>query len=115
MDEADVNDNLAFNQNSHKRAGDNNYMNQKNKRKRSESPPPSRRAVGLPNTPPPKTEYMTRPPLEPIKQALQDLKKSIGVNGNNINNKKDNEKKHSHVNQQLRKLQEMRRNKKNQL
>lgn len=118
MDEADVND-VAFNQNPRKRvSGDASMMSQKNKKKRSETPPPSRRAVGPPNTPPPKSCFKISSESAKESLQLQEAKKANKSSEAKVmlptesSAKNDVGKKHNSVNQQLRKLQLMHKNKK---
>lgn len=118
VDEADVND-VAFNQNPRKRvSGDASMMSQKNKKKRSETPPPSRRAVGPPNTPPPKSCFKISSESAKESLQLQEAKKANKSSEAKVmlptesSAKNDVGKKHNSVNQQLRKLQLMHKNKK---
>jgi len=112
-------------QNQRKRGGEIIAPLHKGKRKRSETPPPSRRPIGTPNTPPPKAkveenERRNNELLRLIpdhKGVLKDLTgtldklNSLENNGgkNNENNKKLS---NNVVSKQLRKLQQIHRNKK---
>jgi len=121
VDEADVGENMQFgNQKVRKRPGEIINAMKGGKRKRSETPPPSRRACGPPNTPPPKS---LQPPIPNIiSNIIQDtdfrLKTMNKTEDTNIEEeekviKKDPDKKtYNSVNQQLRKLQLLHRNKK---
>ena len=74
VDEADVNENLPIN-GGHQRkrpGGDMMAALQKGKRKRSETPPPSRRPVGRPNVPPAKPMTIRYTPAD-SKGVLKDL------------------------------------------
>lgn len=124
VDEADVTENMQLGQNARKRNGE-IMMNslQKGKRKRSETPPPSRRPVGtVPNTPPPRLPGKLNDENDKRSDIFKTVPDSKGVlkdlalssdepyKANNINI--DNKEKKPSVNRQLRKLQLMHRNKK---
>ena len=117
---------LSGGQNQRKRGGEIITPLQKGKRKRSETPPPSRRPVGAPNTPPPKAkldenERRNNELLRLIpdhKGVLKDLTGSLDKlnsleNDGSKNNENHIKKPSSNVvSKQLRKLQQMHRNKK---
>ena len=125
VDEADVNENmpLGANANQRKRSGDIMASLQKGKRKRSETPPPSRKPIGRPNVPPPKpilsnnTKEENEKRMEILrllpdhKGVLKDLTGSLDKNSLE-NSEKDKQSSNVTVSKQLRKLQQMHRNKK---
>lgn len=127
VDEADVTENMPLSgQNQRKRSGEIVVALQKGKRKRIDTPPPSRKPVGTPNTPPPNSKNKIddmdkRNELNRIvpdhKGILKDLTGSLDrINSLDSTNEKtqDATKKQSNsvVSKQLRKLQQIHRNKK---
>ncbi|XP_066924176.1 integrator complex subunit 6-like [Clytia hemisphaerica] len=122
VDEADVNENmpLGANANQRKRSGDIMASLQKGKRKRSETPPPSRKPIGRPNVPPPKPilSNNTKEETEKLLRLLPDHKGVLkDVTGSLDKNSLENSDKDKHssnvtVSKQLRKLQQIHRNKK---
>lgn len=117
VDEADVNDNMAFG-GIKKRAGDAAPIPLKNKKRRNDTPPPSRRPLGPPNTPPPK---LIQPEINALESSIRQdefnfpLKhneniiseeKSIVLPINNDNDSSKISKHTNNMNEQLRKLQQ---------
>ena len=82
---------------------------QKGKRKRSETPPPSRRPVGRPNVPPAKPMTIRYTPAD-SKGVLKDLTGALDKNPESAG--KDTKKSNNVFSKQLRKLQEKHRSKK---
>lgn len=82
---------------------------QKGKRKRSETPPPSRKPVGRPNVPPAKPMTIRYTPDS--KGVLKDLTGALDKNPVESEGK-DTKKSNNVVSKQLRKLQEIHRSKK---